>query len=67
MVEDDKVIQKMNTMLALFTFILVLLNTRSIEQIDTKADIIIDELSYVSSLTVDQKRELERLVLSANE
>lgn len=60
-------IQKMNNMLALFTFILVLLNTRSIEQIDTKADIIIDELSYVSSLTVDQKRELERLVLSANE
>ena len=60
-------IQKMNTMLALFTFILVLLNTRSIEQIDTKADIIIDELSYVSSLTVDQKRELERLVLSTNE
>ena len=60
-------IQKMNTMLALFTFILVLLNTRSIERIDTKADIIIDELSYVSSLTVDQKRELERLVLSANE
>jgi len=61
------VIQKMNTMLALFTFILVLLNTRSIEQIDTKADIIIDELSYVSSLTVDQKREFERLVLSTNE
>ena len=60
-------IQKMNTMLALFTFILVLLNTRSIEQIDTKAEIIFDELSYVSSLTVDQKRELERLVLSANE
>ena len=60
-------IQKMNTMLALVTFILVLLNTRSIERIDTKADIIIDELSYVSSLTVDQKRELERLVLSANE
>ena len=60
-------IQKMNTMLALFTFILVLLNTRSIEQIDTKADIIIDELSYVSSLTVDQKREFERLVLSTNE
>ena len=67
MVEDDKVIQKMNTMLALFTFILVLLNTRSIEQIDTKADIIIDELSYVSRLTVDQKRELERLMLSTNE
>jgi len=61
------VIQKMNTMLALFTFILVLLNTRSIEQIDTKADIIIDELSYVSSLTVEQKREFERLVLSTNE
>jgi hypothetical protein len=60
-------IQKMNTMLAVFTFILVLLNTRSIEQIDTKADVIIDELSYVSSLTVDQKRELERLVLSTNE
>ena len=60
-------IQKMNTMLALFTFILVLLNTRSIEQIDTKADIIIDELSYVSSLTVEQKREFERLVLSTNE
>ena len=60
-------IQKINTMLALFTFILVLLNTRSIEQIDTKADIIVDELSYVSSLTVDQKRELERLVLSTNE
>ena len=60
-------IQKMNTMLALFTFILVLLNTRSIERIDTKADIIIDELSYVSRLTVDQKRELERLMLSTNE
>ena len=56
----------MNTMLALFTFILVLLNTRSIERIDTKADIIIDELSYVSRLTVDQKRELERLMLSTN-
>jgi len=61
------VIQKMNTMLALFTFSLVLLNTRSIEQIDTKADTIIDELSSVSSLTVDQKRELERLVLSTKE
>ena len=60
-------IQKMNTMLALFTFSLVLLNTRSIEQIDTKADTIIDELSSVSSLTVDQKRELERLVLSTKE
>jgi len=61
------VIQKMNTMLALFTFSLVLLNTRSIEQIDTKADTIMDELSSVSSLTVDQKRELERLVLSTKE
>lgn len=60
-------IKKMNTMLAVLTFTLVLLNARSIEQIDTKADIIIDELSYVSSLTVAQKRELERLVLSTNE
>ena len=57
----------MNTMLAVLTFTLVLLNARSIEQIDTKADIIIDELSYVSRLTVDQKRELERLMLSTNE
>ena len=48
-------IQKMNTMLAIFCF-----PFRSTQRsmIDTKADIIIDELSYVSRLTVDQNENL---------
>ena len=59
--------QKINTLLLILTFIVVLLNNRSIEETEIKTDIIYDELSYISSLTVDQKRELERLVLSTIE
>lgn len=57
-------ILRMNTVLAILTFILVLMNTIKLEAVETKIDIISDELSYVSSLSVDQKRELERLVIS---
>lgn len=57
-------ILRMNTVLAILTFILVLMNTIRIKAVETKIDIISDELSYVSSLSVDQKRELERLLTS---
>jgi hypothetical protein len=57
-------ILRMNTVLAILTFILVLMNTIRIKAVETKIDIISDELSYVSSLSVDQKRELERLLIS---
>jgi len=61
---DKEMILRMNTVLVVLTFILVLMNTIKIEAVETKIDIIGDELSYVSSLSVDQKRELERLVIS---
>jgi hypothetical protein len=56
-------ILRMNTVLVILTFILVLMNTIKIEAVETKIDIISDELSYVSSLSLDQKRELEKLVI----
>jgi hypothetical protein len=61
---DKEMILRMNTVLVVLTFILVLMNTIKIEAVETKIDIISDELSYVSSVSVDQKRELERLVIS---
>lgn len=59
--------QKINTLLLILTFIVVLINNRAIETTELRTDIIYNELSYISSLTVDQKRELERLILSTNE
>ena len=61
---DKEMILRMNTVLVVLTFILVLMNTIKIEAVETKIDIISAELSYVSSVSVDQKRELERLVIS---
>lgn len=61
---DKAMILRMNSVLVILTFILVLMNTMKFEAIETKIDIINDELSYVSSLSVDQKRELERLIIS---
>ena len=59
--------QKINTLLLILTFIVVLIKNRAIETTELRTDIIYNELSYISSLTVDQKRELERLILSTNE
>ena len=61
---DKEMILRMNTVLVVLTFILVIVNTIKIEAVETEIDIISDELSYVSSLSVDQKRELERLLTS---
>ena len=57
--------QKINTLLLILTFIVVLINTRAIETIELRTDIIYDELSYLSGRTVTQKRELEGLIRDA--
>tara|TARA_Y200000002_G_C22518431_1_gene594442 strand:- start:43 stop:285 length:243 start_codon:yes stop_codon:yes gene_type:complete len=54
--------QKINTLLLILTFIVVLINTRAIETTELRTDIIYDELSYLSGRTVTQKRELEGLI-----
>ena len=54
--------QKISTLLLILTFIVVLINTRAIETIELRTDIIYDELSYLSGRTVTQKRELEGLI-----
>ena len=57
--------QKISTLLLILTFIVVLINTRAIETIELRTDIIYDELSYLSGRTVTQKRELEGLIRDA--
>tara|TARA_A200000159_G_C7093687_1_gene243700 strand:- start:169 stop:411 length:243 start_codon:yes stop_codon:yes gene_type:complete len=57
--------QKINTLLLILTFIVVLINTRAIETTELRTDIIYDELSYLSGRTVTQKRELEGLIRDA--
>ena len=64
---DINMNQKINTLLLILTFIVVLINTRAIETTELRTDIIYDELIYISSLTVEQKRELEKLILSVND
>ena len=59
--------QKINTLLLILTLTVALINIRTIEVIETRTDVIYDELIYISSLTVEQKRELERLILSKND
>ena len=59
--------QKTNTLLLILTLTVALINSRTIEVIETRTDVIYDELIYISSLTVEQKRELERLILSKND
>ena len=59
--------QKTNTFLLILTLTVALINSRTIEVIETRTDVIYDELIYISSLTVEQKRELERLILSKND
>ncbi|GEM_PF-6500737 len=54
--------QKINTLLLILTFIVVLINNRAIETTELRTDIIYDELSYLSGRTVTQKRELEGLI-----
>ena len=54
--------QKINTLLLILTFIVVLINTRAIETTELRTDIIYDELSYLSGRTETQKRELEDLI-----
>lgn len=54
--------QKINTLLLILTFIVVLINTRATETTELRTDIIYDELSYLSGRTVTQKRELEGLI-----
>ncbi len=54
--------QKINTLLLILTFIVVLINNRAIETTELRTDIIYDELSYLSGRTETQKRELERLI-----
>ena len=54
--------QKINTLLLIPTFIVVLINNRAIETTELRTDIIYDELSYLSGRTVTQKRELEGLI-----
>ena len=64
---DINMNQKINTLLLIPTFIVVLINNRAIETTELRTDIIYDELIYISSLTVEQKRELEKLILSVND
>jgi len=59
---DINMNQKINTLLLILTFIVVLINTRAIETTELRTDIIYDELSYLSGRTVTQKRELEGLI-----
>lgn len=59
---DINMNQKINTLLLILTFIVVLINNRAIETTELRTDIIYDELSYLSGRTVTQKRELERLI-----
>jgi hypothetical protein len=59
--------QKINTLLLILTFMVVLINSGRINETEIKTDIIYDELIYISSLTVEQKRELEKLILSVND
>ena len=59
--------QKINTLLLILTLTVALINSRTIEVIETRTDVVYDELIYISSLTVEQKRELERLILSKND
>ena len=54
--------QKINTLLLILTFIVVLINNRAIETTELRTDIIYDELSYLSGRTETQKRELEDLI-----
>ena len=56
--------QKINTLLLILTFIVVLINNRAIETTELRTDIIYDELSYLSGRTETQKRELEDLIRS---
>lgn len=57
--------QKINTLLLILTFIVVLINNRAIETTELRTDIIYDELSYLSGRTEAQKRELEDLIRNA--
>jgi len=59
---DINMNQKINTLLLIPTFIVVLINNRAIETTELRTDIIYDELSYLSGRTVTQKRELEGLI-----
>lgn len=59
---DINMNQKINTLLLILTFIVVLINNRAIETTELRTDIIYDELSYLSGRTVTQKRELEGLI-----
>jgi peptidoglycan hydrolase CwlO-like protein len=54
--------QKINTLLLILTFIVVLINNGKIETTELRTDIIYDELSYLSGRTETQKRELEDLI-----
>lgn len=60
--QDINMNQKINTLLLILTFIVVLINTRAIDTTELRTDIIYDELSYLSGRTVTQKRELEGLI-----
>ena len=62
---DINMNQKINTLLLILTFIVVLINNRAIETTELRTDIIYDELSYLSGRTVTQKRELEGLIRDA--